>query len=91
VPSLDDRFKRIYKNNYKFRRKWVAFLSEMVQYIQLMHVHVPTPRKFFEETSHLGFDKEGSYLHKFDWLKINRNINTAKERIQAESSPTFLE
>jgi hypothetical protein len=35
--SKDDRFKRIYRNNYNFRRKWVAFLSGIVAYVELMH------------------------------------------------------
>ena len=91
VPSLDDRFERIYKNNYKFRRIWVAFLSEIVEYIQLIHVHDPTPRKFFEETKNLGFDREGFYIHGFDWSKIIGHINTAQQKLDKESTPTFRE
>jgi hypothetical protein len=91
VPSLDDRFERIYKNNYKFRRLWVALLSEIVEYVQLMHVHDPTPRKFFEETKKLGFDREGFYIHGFDWSKIIGHINMAREKLDKESTPTFRE
>jgi hypothetical protein len=37
VVSKDDRFKRIYRNNYKFRRQWVAFLREVADYVELMY------------------------------------------------------
>ncbi len=36
-PSKDDRFKGIYKSNYQFRRDWVAFLSHVVAYVELMY------------------------------------------------------
>jgi hypothetical protein len=78
-------------NNYKFRRLWVAFLSEVVEYIQLMHVHDPTPRKFFEETKKLGFDREGFYIHGFDWSKIKGHINTAQQKLDKEPAATFPE
>jgi hypothetical protein len=91
VPSLDDRFKRIYNNNYKFRRLWVAFLTQIVEYIQLMHVHDPAPRNFFEETEKLGFDRDGFYIHGFDWSKIQGHIKTAQQKLMAEPKQTSLE
>ncbi len=36
-PSKDDRFNRIHRNNYHFRRKYVAFLSEIVVYVEMVN------------------------------------------------------
>ena len=56
-----------------------------------MYVQDPAPRKFFEETKKLGFDREGSYIHGFDWSKIIGHINTAQGKLDKEPAATFRE
>jgi hypothetical protein len=93
-PSKNDRFKRIYKNNYHFRRKWVAFLSQIVAYVEMLYEHEEDAGKKLYLTTdklasmHYGLGDtfwlgRGGYPY-FAWANIKQDITTAQEAIDKE-------
>ncbi len=92
--SKDDRFRRIYKNNYNFRRKWVAFLSGIVAYVELMY---EDPLYLASNTSNEGErrveairdaltrpTRGSAWWDGFDWATVRGHIDAAKTKIGQE-------
>jgi hypothetical protein len=78
-------------NNYKFRRKWVAFLSEIVEYVELMYENEVTRKMdaINEEISKVTFNN--AWWQSFDWSTVKGHIETAKEKLENEPTPTLYE
>jgi hypothetical protein len=83
--SKDDRFKGIYRNNYKFRRRWVAFLSGIVAYVELMYEN-EGERKV--DAIHLELKKLTGgrvlLLDGFHWTTVKGHIDAAKALLEKE-------
>jgi hypothetical protein len=77
--SKDDRFKRIYRNNYKFRRSWVAFLSGIVKYVEVMHSDADAIRAELERLT-----KGYPWWNGFDWATVKGHIDAAKAELDKE-------
>jgi hypothetical protein len=78
--SKDDRFKRIYRNNYNFRRQWVAFLSGIVAYVELMYADADAMRV---ELARLT--RGHAWWDGFQWARVKGHIDTAKAELDKES------
>jgi hypothetical protein len=77
--SKDDRFKRIYRNNYNFRRKWVALLSGIVKYVEVMHSGEDATRAELERLT-----KGYPWWNGFDWATVKGHIDAAKAELDKE-------
>jgi hypothetical protein len=85
--SKDDRFKRIYRNNYKFRRRWVGLLSGIVKYAELMHGGATFREPADAIRAELAKLTRGySWWDGFDWAAVKGHIDTAKQEIAKEST-----
>ena len=92
VASRDDRFKRIYRNNYKFRRQWVAFLRGVADYVELMY-NDKGERKIHAIQAAM----ERMTLHNrvwwagFHWPTVKGDIETAEAKLEKETAPSLYE
>ena len=89
LPSKDERFKRAYVNNYGFRRRWVAFLKQIVEFVLLMYADETGTDglKFYEDGMGLtALHPIDSRLKDYVWATIIQGIATAQHRIDEEPS-----
>ncbi len=85
VPSKDDRFKVIYLNNYNFRRRWVAFFSKIVDYVELMYANETGDVKLYENVETLrAMGPCPSWWDGFVWATVKEHIEMAKGKIEKE-------
>ena len=92
VASKDDRFKRIYRNNYNFRRNWVAFLSEIVDYVELMYTAKGKRQTLAIEVELQRMTENRSGWWKgFDWSTVKEDIETANAKLAKEKALTWSE
>ena len=92
--SKDDRFTGIYQGNYKFRRNWVAFLSQIVGYVEMLWEDKKADDKLYLDTGKLAsmtwaesfWDGRQGYPA-FEWSVIKRDIATAQAAIDQEPEP----
>ena len=92
VASKDDRFKRIYLNNYNFRRKWVAFLRGVVDYVELMYEDKGERKTY---TIQAEIEKMTLYSRAwwtgFYWPTVQGHIETAEAKLAQEPDPAWYE
>jgi hypothetical protein len=92
--SKDDRFAGMYKANPKFRRVWVAFLRQLVQYVEMLYADEAAAKKLYLDPQKLA-DMHWSDIFwlgyggypAYSWAKINQDITTAEEAIKQEPEP----
>jgi hypothetical protein len=95
--SKDDRFAGIYKANSEFRREWVAFLRQLVGYVEMLYEGEDAAKNLYLNRykladMHNGVD--GSFwlsrhgYPAYDWERIKQDITTAEEGIRQEPEPT---
>jgi len=82
--SKDDRFKRIYRNNYNFRRKWVAFLSGIVAYVELMYENEGERKVDAIRAELERLTKGYPWWGGFDWATVKGHIDAAKAELDKE-------
>jgi len=91
-PSKDDRFKGIYESNNHFRRDWVAFLSHVVAYVELMYAsETDESFKLYLNKNRLGAmhnDRRRWWWQGYDWPAIKGHIKAAQDKINKEPPPT---
>ena len=94
--SKDDRFTGIYRGGYTFRRTWVAFLSQIAGYVEMLWEDEEADNRLY-----LNRDKLASMHHgvgdsfwlgrqgypAFEWSVIKRDIATAQAAIDQEPEP----
>jgi len=87
-PTEDNRFKGVYESNRQFRREWVAFLSHVVAYVELMYLSTEDEDfKLYLNQGRLGkmSDKyRAKWWDGYDWSAINGHIRAAQDKIDAE-------
>ena len=90
--SKDDRFKRIYLNNYKFRRQWVALLRGVVEYVELMYENEGERKTqvIHAEIARMT-NKSPAWWAGFDWPTVKGHIETAEAKLALENAPTMYE
>ena len=96
--TKDDRFKGVYQKNYYFRRRWVAFLRQIMQYVELIntgarakpYASVEALQAEYRAACRDGVDvhTERAVQHRdltgYDWKKIEQDIDTAQQKIDDE-------
>jgi hypothetical protein len=92
--SKDDRFAETYKANPKFRRVWVAFLRQLVRYVEMLYEDEGDAKKLYLDRQKLADmhwgDSFWSGRHgypAYERAKINQDITTAEEAIKQEPEP----
>jgi len=92
--SKDDRFAGIYKANPKFRRVWVAFLRQLVGYVEMLYEDEGEAKKLYLDRKKLAdmHSGESFWLGRhgypaYEWAKIKQDITTAEEAIEQEPEP----
>ena len=81
--SIDDRFKRVYQNNYYFRRRWVAFLRQIMEYVVMINTgeDVKPYANAAELQAAYAYARN---LDGYSWEAIKRDLDTAQQKIDAE-------
>ncbi len=82
--SKDDRFKRIYRNNYNFRRNWVAFLSGIVEYVELMYADEGERKVAVIDQELVKLTGGHAWWDDFHWARVKGHIDTAKAELDKE-------
>ena len=95
--TKDDHFKGVYQNNYYFRRRWVAFLRQIMQYVELINTGVRKPYASAEalKAEYRAACRDGVDVHTqravqwrdlkgYDWKKMKHDIDTAQQKIDDE-------
>jgi hypothetical protein len=78
-PSMDDRFKGIYQKHYFFRRRWVAFLREIVAYVVLIN---EGDWQLYKDVGELrGMSKK---FDDYAWETIIGHLAAAQQKIDDE-------
>lgn len=90
--SKDDRFKGVYENNYHFRRRWVAFLKQIVEYVLLINEdNTGGGLKLYEDiTSLKAMFACDNWFNGYDWAMITGHIETAQRKIDEEPTTAPL-
>ena len=97
-PTKDDRFKGVYQKNYYFRRRWVAFLRQIMQYVELIntgarakpYASVEALQAEYRAACRDGVDvhTQRAVQHRdlkgYDWARMKKDLDTAQEKIDAE-------
>jgi hypothetical protein len=83
-PSKDDRFKRIYRNNYNFRRKWVAFLSWIGEYVELMYADEGERKVAVIHQELVKLTVGHAWWDGFQWARVKGHIDTVKTELDKE-------
>jgi len=78
-PSMDDRFKGIYKKHYFFRRRWVAFLRQIVGYVVLINAG---DWKLYEDVEELQMMSKR--FDDYAWATIIGHLAAAQQKIDDE-------
>jgi hypothetical protein len=100
-PSKDDRFKGVYQNNSGFRRRWVAFLRQIMEYVELIN-QLATAKPYASrdalqaayreacrdggESVHAQRAAQHRDLTGYNWDRMKQEIETAQQKIDAEVS-----
>ena len=88
--SKDDRFTGIYKSNYKFRRSWVALLSQIVGYVEMLSED-EDKEKLYENGAKLAAMSWGEAEWKdYVWSTVKGHITTAQAAIDQEPEESRL-
>jgi hypothetical protein len=90
--SKDDRFKGIYQGNSEFRRNWVALLSQIVRYVEMLYEGEEKGKKLYLNRLQLEkihgsnylWDGFGEFWPQYVWSTITQQITTAQAAIDAE-------
>ena len=98
--TTDDRFKGMYQNNYYFRRRWVAFLRQILEYVELINTGVgEKPYASAEalwsayklacgdhgESVHAQRARQHRNVKGYDWERMKQEVAAAQQKIDAES------
>ena len=101
--TKDDRFKGVYQNNYYFRRRWVAFLRQIMEYVELIntgarakpYASVEALQAEYRAACRDGVDvhTQRAVQHRdlkgYDWERMKRDLDTAQQKIDAEPARVF--
>jgi hypothetical protein len=89
--STDDRFTGAYKGNYTFRRNWVALLSQIVRYVEMINEDEAADKKLYldrDKLASMGLGEHewyGRYGGRaYAWSTVKEDIATAQEAIDQE-------
>ena len=96
--TKDDRFKGVYQNNYYFRRRWVAFLRQIMEYVVLInrgefypeYLDVDSLQAAYRKACRDGVDvhTQRAVQHRdlkgYDWERMKRDLDSAQQKIDAE-------
>jgi hypothetical protein len=88
-PTKDDLFKGVYESNRQFRRDWVAFLSHVAAYVELMYQSTEDEAfKLYLNKARLISEMSNKYTAKwwdgYDWSAIKGHIRAAQDKIDTE-------
>lgn len=97
-PTKDDRFKGVYQNNYYFRRRWVAFLRQIVEYVELINKGESSKPYASAEAltqSYAAASRDGVDVHTqravqhrnlkdYDWERMKQDLDSAQKAIDDE-------
>jgi hypothetical protein len=97
--TKDDRFKGMYQKNYYFRRRWVAFLRQALEYVELINRGVgekPYASAAALRVAYKVACRDGENVHAqraaqhrdltgYDWERMKQEVATAQQKIDKET------